>query len=117
MPISIMPICAKLPLESGPALGTLSLCLKTGIIPSTSMAVSLTEGAVLKGNISNGFALGNVVSAQAALAHSISSRGGRFPVGASMSTCECPQVLASSGTGHVMVPKDKGPQASLQPAP
>lgn len=44
-----MPICAKLPLESGPALGTLSLCLKTGIIPSTSMAVSLTEGAVLKG--------------------------------------------------------------------
>lgn len=49
MPISIMPICPKLPLESGPALGTLSMCLKMGIIPPTSMTMSLKEGPVLKG--------------------------------------------------------------------
>lgn len=47
MPISIMPICPKLPAESGPALGTLSMCLKTGITP-TSMTESFKEGPVLK---------------------------------------------------------------------
>lgn len=49
MPISIMPICPKLSLESGPALGTLSICLKMGITPPTSMIGSLKEGPVLKG--------------------------------------------------------------------
>lgn len=48
MPISIMPICPKLPLESGPALGTLSICLKMGITPPTSVTVRLKEGPVLK---------------------------------------------------------------------
>lgn len=44
-----MPICPKLPLESGPAMGTLSMCLKMGMIPPTSMTMSLKEGPVLKG--------------------------------------------------------------------
>lgn len=64
-----MPICPKLPLESSPALGTLSMCLKMGIIPPTSMTVNLKEGPVLKGNLENVFALGNVLSAPHALAH------------------------------------------------
>lgn len=50
MPISITPICPKLPTESGPALGTLSMCLKMGITP-TSMIESFKGGPVLKGNL------------------------------------------------------------------
>ncbi|XP_056660138.1 voltage-dependent L-type calcium channel subunit alpha-1D isoform X8 [Monodelphis domestica] len=46
MPISIMPICPKLLTGSTPALETLSMCLKMGIIHSTSMSMRLKEGQV-----------------------------------------------------------------------
>ena len=64
-----MPICPKLPLESGPALGTLSMCLKMSMSPPTSLTMSLKEGPVLKGNLENVFALVNAPSPPHALAH------------------------------------------------
>lgn len=39
------------------------MCLKMGIIPPTSMIMNLKEGPVLKGNLYNVFALGNVLFA------------------------------------------------------
>lgn len=99
-------------MESGPALGTLSLCLKTGTIPPTSMTGSLREGPVLKGKLGGGSALGNVASARRAGGTSALGSGmwRRLPAGITFRPVRATDALAVQAT-------EKGPRLPYVPLP
>lgn len=124
MPISIMPICPKLPLESGPALGTLSICLKMGITPPTSTTGSLKEGPVLKdltrgtssappsaGKIQRSMATSGTPAAWRSRNISVARRAMRMPAhrpGAGKTTATTADTQAAAGTSS-------GPEATITP--
>lgn len=90
-------------MESDPALGTLSLCLKMGTILFTSMTGSLPEGPALKGKLGNAFAHGNVVSALGL------DTWRRLPLG----ICIHPDLRVPPNPWPVQDLKERGPLAIL----
>lgn len=83
------------------------MCLKMGMIPPTSMTMSLKEGPVGKGNLYNVLAHGDMSAPTPMRWHRQ-----EIPVDMGSGTCECHTVTASPGPRCRMALKDSGPRPS-----